>query len=80
MDSSGLRFWYTDQARVYDTGVIYAGWEVTYHMMIPPEQKQWKATGYCVGACTKKVSFTEQCGNFSVPFTIKEAISPIIII
>ena len=39
VDSSGLRFWYTDQARIYDTGIIYAGWEVTYHMMIPPEQK-----------------------------------------
>ncbi|CAH3166161.1 unnamed protein product [Porites evermanni] len=56
VDSSGLRFWYTEQTRMYDTGVIYAGWGVQHHMMIPPKQKEWKTIGYCAAPCTEKVS------------------------
>ena len=41
---------------MYDTGVIYAGWEVRRHMMIPPKQKEWKTIGYCAAPCTEKVS------------------------
>ena len=41
---------------MYDTGVIYAGWGVEHHMMIPPKQKEWKTIGYCAAPCTEKVS------------------------
>ncbi|CAH3037795.1 unnamed protein product, partial [Porites lobata] len=54
VDSSGLRFWYTEQTRMYDSAVIFSGWDVSYFMMIPPKQKEWKIRGYCPSACTKK--------------------------
>ena len=41
---------------MYDTGVIYAGWGVRHHMMIPPKQKEWKTIGYCAAPCAEKVS------------------------
>ena len=55
VDSSGLRFWYTNQTRMYDAGIIFTGWGVTHQMIIPPKQPQWETEGYCAGICTKKV-------------------------
>ncbi|XP_073234410.1 DBH-like monooxygenase protein 1 [Porites lutea] len=54
VDSSGLRFWYTERTRMYDSAVIFSGWDVSNFMMIPPKQKVWKITGSCPSACIKK--------------------------
>ena len=45
---------------MYDSAVIFSGWDVAYFMMIPPKQKEWKITGYCPSACTKKVSLLDK--------------------
>ena len=45
---------------MYDSAVIFSGWSVAYFMMIPPKQKEWKITGYCPPACTKKVSLLDK--------------------
>ncbi|XP_031575456.1 DBH-like monooxygenase protein 1 homolog, partial [Actinia tenebrosa] len=59
-DSSGLRFYYTDSLRQYDAGILWAGWNVEFAMMIPPYQQQWMTTGYCSGMCTKIVSYRKE--------------------
>lgn len=55
VDSSGLRLWYTNETRMYDASTLYAGWDVTYQMVIPPKQSKWETVGYCPGACIEKV-------------------------
>lgn len=54
VDSSGLRLWYTNETRMYDASTLYAGWDVTYQMVIPPKQSKWETVGYCPGACIEK--------------------------
>nr|CAG4644644.1 EOG090X0318 [Leptodora kindtii] len=52
VDSSGLRLWYTKQLRKYDAGVMEIGLEYTDKMAIPPGQKSFTLTGYCIAQCT----------------------------
>ena len=56
VDSSGLRFWYSDQLRKYDAGVLYVGTRSNYALTMPPGQPKWKSTSHCPAACTQKVS------------------------
>lgn len=55
VDSSGLRLWYTKQLRKYDAGVMEIGLEYTDKMAIPPGQKSFTLTGYCIAQCTAVV-------------------------
>ncbi|XP_032219319.2 DBH-like monooxygenase protein 1 isoform X2 [Nematostella vectensis] len=52
-DYSGLRFHHTAQTRMYDAGMIWAGWAPFDAMIIPPQQKEWISVGYCSGECTE---------------------------
>merc|ERR1712179_22218 len=62
VDSSGVRFFYTDKLRQYDAGVLQVGSSVSSWMMIPPRQRTWKTTGYCRKQCTE-----EALKNSSLP-------------
>ncbi|KAK3703839.1 hypothetical protein QZH41_012444, partial [Actinostola sp. cb2023] len=52
-DNSGLRFHYTSILRQYDAGILWAGWDVTDQMWIPPMQPAWTSIGYCPSQCTQ---------------------------
>lgn len=52
VDSSGVRIYYTDKLRQFDSGVVSVGVAVNHWHIIPPEQKQWMSVGYCTAKCT----------------------------
>ncbi|KAL9979556.1 hypothetical protein ACROYT_G017234 [Oculina patagonica] len=54
-DSSGIRIYYTDKLRKYDTGVISVGVKVGPWHIIPPKQKDWMSVGYCTAKCTESI-------------------------
>ena len=56
VDSSGLRFYYTENVRQYDAGIFYTGTYSSPHLLIPPQQTNWKMKGYCPAVCTEKVT------------------------
>lgn len=53
IDSSGMRLRLSDRPRRYDVGIMELGLEYTDKMMIPPGQRAFPLSGYCVGTCTK---------------------------
>jgi len=55
VDSSGIRFYVSDQLRDMDAGVIELGLEYTDKMAIPPKQESFSLTGYCISSCTSVV-------------------------
>ena len=55
VDSSGVRLTYTKRLRPLDAGVMELGLEYTDKMAIPPEQKSFTLTGYCLPECTAVV-------------------------
>ena len=52
VDSSGVRIYYTDKLRQYDSGVVSVGVGVNQWHIIPPDQKEWMSVGYCTARCT----------------------------
>nr|AZK16218.1 tyramine beta-hydroxylase [Lymnaea stagnalis] len=53
MDSSGIRFHVTSQLRKYDAGIMELGLEYVNKMAVPPGQRDFKLSGYCVHKCTQ---------------------------
>ncbi|XP_052788523.1 dopamine beta-hydroxylase-like [Mya arenaria] len=51
-DTSGIRFYVTPTLRQYDAGIMELGLEYTNKMAIPPRQKLFQLTGYCISECT----------------------------
>jgi len=62
VDSSGVRFFYTNKIRENDAGVWSVGSAVVAWLMVPPQQKEWKTVGYCRKQCTE-----EALKNSSLP-------------
>ncbi|EDO42991.1 predicted protein, partial [Nematostella vectensis] len=54
-DSSGVRFYYTDKLRLYDSGTWSVGDSVNTWMMVPPKQEEWISEGHCPHQCTKQL-------------------------
>lgn len=54
-DSSGLSFYYTDNLRKYDAGIVSVGVKVNSWHIIPPKQKNWLSVGYCMHQCTESL-------------------------
>ena len=52
VDSSGVRIYYTNKLRQYDSGVVAVGVGVNQWHIIPPDQKEWMSVGYCTAKCT----------------------------
>jgi len=58
VDSSGLRFTYTNQLREYDAGVLVSGVIVNGRQhIIPPNAESFKSYGECSADCLAKVSY-----------------------
>jgi len=53
VDSSGIRIYYTPSLRKYDVGVIEIGLEYTDKNSIPPGQKSFDVSAYCVAECSR---------------------------
>ena len=53
MDSSGLRFYYTDKTRKYDAATIFVGGSATTTQLIPPGQKNFIQESFCSGELTQ---------------------------
>ncbi|KAK8380027.1 hypothetical protein O3P69_016584 [Scylla paramamosain] len=53
VDSSGVRFFYTDKLREHDAGTIVFGHNVSPLHIIPPVQR-WQSSGYCDPQCTSQ--------------------------
>lgn len=56
IDSSGIRFYISEDLRPMDAGIIELGLEYTDKMAIPPGQNSFLLSGYCVSECTAVVS------------------------
>jgi hypothetical protein len=56
VDSSGLRFYYTNQARAQNAGIMYFGHIVTRNMLVPPRTNNYTIAGICTAECTNAVS------------------------
>ncbi|CEF69436.1 DBH-like monooxygenase protein 1 [Strongyloides ratti] len=53
IDSSGILITYTEKLRKYDAGIMELGLIYSDANSIPPGQKAFPMTGYCVPECTK---------------------------
>ena len=58
IDSSGMRFWYTDTPREHDAGIFEVGYGVTPVMIVPPNAKNFTITGFVNDECTNQVRYT----------------------
>ncbi|KAI4452995.1 dopamine beta hydroxylase related [Holotrichia oblita] len=52
IDSSGIRFYVSQNLRPMDAGIIELGLEYTDKMAIPPGQSSFLLSGFCVSECT----------------------------
>ncbi|BET00884.1 tyramine beta hydroxylase [Nesidiocoris tenuis] len=52
VDSSGFKIFLTSDLRPNDAGVIELGLEYVDKMAIPPQQKLFPLSGYCISECT----------------------------
>ena len=55
IDSSGMRFWYTDTPREHEAAILNVGYYVTPLMVIPPNAKNFTITGFVNEECTNQV-------------------------
>jgi dopamine beta-monooxygenase len=53
VDSSGVRFYYTNKLRTHDVGVLEVGLEYTDKNSIPPKQPAFDLMGFCSTECTR---------------------------
>ena len=56
VDSSGVRFFYTDQPPEQKAAFLGVGHGVIGHMIIPPRVERYTVNGYCSKRCTNAVS------------------------
>ena len=66
MDSSGMRFFYTDQPPQHNAGIITLGQPFLGHMIVPPNVAEYTITGHCIGRCTNTVSTQLVVQNLSM--------------
>ena len=52
-DSSGVNLFYTDKLRTHDSAIVSTGVDINDWQIIPPKQKNWISTGYCMHQCTE---------------------------
>ena len=58
VDSSGLRFGYTEQLRQYDAGILEVGqWTNPYSLFIPPNATSFRVYAECNAECAGAVRF-----------------------
>ncbi|XP_068754351.1 DBH-like monooxygenase protein 1 isoform X1 [Montipora capricornis] len=50
-DSSGMRFHYTSNIRMYDAGTLSVGDLSSNFLVIPPKQESWLSVGFCPKEC-----------------------------
>ena len=55
-DSSGVRFFYTDQPPEQEAAFLGVGHQVIGHMMVPPRVERYAVHGHCSQRCTNAVS------------------------
>lgn len=55
VDSSGIRIFYTENLREYDSGTLMLGQTVFPSIVIPPGQPRFLVTGFCDTTCTQQV-------------------------
>ena len=56
VDSSGVRFFYTDQPPEQKAALLPIGHNVVGHMIIPPRVERYTVIAYCSQRCTNAVS------------------------
>ena len=56
VDSSGVRFFYTDQPPEQKAAFLPIGHHVIGHMIVPPHVERYTVNGYCSQICTNAVS------------------------
>ena len=56
VDSSGVRYFYTDQPPEHEAGILPVGYNVVGHMIIPPNVERYTVVGYCSANCLNTVS------------------------
>lgn len=56
IDSSGIRFYYTDQPPEENVGILTFGHSVVGHMIIPPLVERYTVKAYCSERCLDAVS------------------------
>ena len=66
VDSSGVRFFYTDQPPDQKAEILVVGHNVVGHMIIPPRVEKYTIYGYCSQRCTNAVSNYILCSLKSV--------------
>ena len=67
-DSSGVNLFYTDKLRKYDSGLVSVGVDINDWQIVPPKQKDWISTGYCMHQCTEvntEMSLQSDMNNFA---------------
>ena len=71
VDVSGIQFFYSNQRREFEVGVLEIGNIYTSDMVIPPRQKMFSWPGICSSECTKVVSalFTR---NWSYTYELRK--------
>ncbi|XP_050715576.1 uncharacterized protein LOC126998176 [Eriocheir sinensis] len=55
VDSSGIRIFYTENLREYDSGTLMFGQHVFPSIIIPPGQPRFLAAGFCDTTCTQQM-------------------------
>ena len=55
-DSSGVRFFYTDQSPEQKAAFVAVGHQVVGHMIVPPRVERYTVSGHCSQRCTNAVS------------------------
>uniref|UniRef100_H2ZA79 Dopamine beta-hydroxylase n=1 Tax=Ciona savignyi TaxID=51511 RepID=H2ZA79_CIOSA len=53
VDHSGIRFYYTEQLRQYDVGILETGVTYSPNMAVPPHQTSFEWAGICPASCTR---------------------------
>ncbi|XP_074654945.1 dopamine beta-hydroxylase-like isoform X2 [Tubulanus polymorphus] len=53
IDSSGIRFYVSDEERQYEAGIMELGLEYTPKNSIPPRMNAFTLTGDCISECTR---------------------------
>ena len=61
IDSSGVRYFYTDEPPEMRAGILPIGHHITGHMIIPPGVERYTVTSYCPLNCTNAVSYEVLC-------------------
>ena len=57
VDSSGMRLYYVEEPRQFDSSMMSVGYVVRPQMVIPPHVDQFTVYGYCSLKCTAAVSY-----------------------